>query len=191
VSRVVGAARVCDSLKKGLEVAGASRHFADERMRTAISLHAAAFGRRETTVALLLRAMVFEALAPPTEKHPVAVAVLQEMGERIRQLSIEHESGSEAANALESLLRELVFRRETSIRGRLYSFVATTLSDRPDATAWARRIRDAYDVRSRLLHDGWIAHQDAAEASNALFEAAELVLGRLLGVHDMNGRGER
>lgn len=182
VTRSVQADRVGTCLKRGLAAPAANESFLNERVRTAVALHAQAFGQRENTVALLLRAMVFEALAPPREKHPVAAAFLQVMAERIQAEMSAHEEEGEAKEALESLLRELVFRRDTSIRSRLFSYVLETLADRADALQWARKVRDAYDARSKLLHDGHLAPETVAVASEALFEAAALVLHRRLGI---------
>jgi len=60
------------------------------------------------------------------------------------------------AAALDSLERELLFRKEASLRFKIREFVLRTLTSAgdPDANELARAAVAAYDLRSALVHEG-------------------------------------
>jgi hypothetical protein len=180
VTITVSSERVVSQLERGLASPTAPESFADERLRTAVALHTQAFGQEPPTAALLIRSMVFEALVPSTKKHGVALEFLARWREEVAAERARHEGDPAVTDALDSLSRELLFREESSIRSRLRSFVVRVLGSRSDAADWGQRVRDAYDARSTLLHEGQLAHAEVARASGDLHEAAELVFGTLL-----------
>ena len=65
-------------------------------------------------------------------------------------------SGSDERAALESLNRELDFRKETSIRMRLRAFIRNEFQDRSDEERlrFEKEIVAAYDARGELIHTG-------------------------------------
>jgi hypothetical protein len=172
--------RVKKQLERGLSESLAEQHFGNERIRTTIALHSQAFQQSSATAALLIRSMVFEALVPPTAKHKVALNLLARWEEELQEVRSKHADDQDVAEALDSLERELIFRRESSVRSRLQGFVRRVLAHRDDSAEWARKVRDAYDARSKLLHEGWLEDTIVSKASTDLHEAAELVLEALL-----------
>lgn len=79
---------------------------------------------------------------------------------------------SEDALALAALKREICFRRDDSIRSQVRKLVLSTLDDESDAADVAREALRLYDLRSILVHDGFV---DARQLSEATDRARTLV----------------
>jgi hypothetical protein len=85
---------------------------------------------------------------------------------------------SDDSASLKSLRRELLFRREDSIRQQIRRLVFTTLQDNgdKDAATVARTAVKVYDLRSRLVHDGKLESQELSKATNDAKSIVERVL---------------
>jgi hypothetical protein len=149
-------ARTLALFLEGTEAKGSVSGFTDIRLRTAFDIYAASAHEASRTARLLMRAMVLEVLAPATDKHPAALQLLDRWKAECEAARADVATNSEEADALDSLMRELLFRREKSIRSRVKSYVQDKLTEyaHPDADALARRARAAYDVRSTVMHEG-------------------------------------
>jgi hypothetical protein len=81
---------------------------------------------------------------------------------------------SDDAASLQAVRRELLFRREDSIRRQVRNVVLTTLTMNGDADAAeaAKRVVQLYDLRSTLVHEGSLTSQ---ELSKGMTDAKNLV----------------
>jgi hypothetical protein len=88
------------------------------------------------------------------------------------------DADSEDAISLEALSRELLFRREDSIRRQIYNVVFSTLhaNGDTDALPMAKHALSVYDQRSTLVHEGKLP----ARALNAATADAKALVERVL-----------
>src|SRR5689334_944204 len=88
------------------------------------------------------------------------------------------EPESDDALSLEAVCRELLFRKEDSIRRQIRKFVSTTLQVNGDADAleMARSAVRIYDLRSKLVHEGELESQVLSKATSDVKHIAERVL---------------
>ena len=121
--------------------------------------------------------MALEALAPSESKHRAALEAIDLWIGEIKQLQEAAGPESEEWEAYDSLIREVGFRRERSVRSSIRSLVRLTLSPSdPEADALAREAVRLYDVRSRLFHDGHVPGEDLGQAVSTIREIACRVL---------------
>ena len=181
VSMTIPLQRAVAALSRGMAHPRADTLFANPRFRTAVDLFAAAGFEDSGPARLLTYSMAMEVLAPPIVKHDVAQTLIARWHEELIAAKSVHPPTSPEAAALESLERELLVRREASIRWRIRQFVQTTLAavGATDAGLLARTAVHAYDLRSALVHDGSLAG-DALGSAIADFR---LVLERLFEAH--------
>jgi hypothetical protein len=85
---------------------------------------------------------------------------------------------SEDAASLEALSRELLFRKEDSIRRQIRSLVFTTLQANgdEDAQAMATKAVQVYDHRSTLVHEGRLDPPVLGKANSDAKNIVERVL---------------
>jgi len=81
---------------------------------------------------------------------------------------------SDDAASLQAIIRELLIRRQDSIRRQMRNLVLTTLvmSGEDDAAEAAKQVVRLYDLRSTLVHEGTLPQQKLSES---LTEAKDLV----------------
>jgi Apea-like HEPN len=158
VSQTLSRGLVEGPLNEGLQAPGASELYGDERLRTAIELFCDSHRESSVRSKFLTLAMAIEVLTQPAAKHVVAQELLDTLQELVTRGLAAHAVDSEEWHALDSLQRELLFRRDNSIRSRVRTLVSTALSKVPDAER-SQLARDAvwvYDLRGALVHDGTV-----------------------------------
>lgn len=144
-----------------------------EKLRVALELYAAHFNEQQIRVRFLLLVIAMEALAKPSLKHQVALDLLSRLRCELDEEMMKYESSSEEYRNLEALRRELIFRREDSIRSRVGKLFASLPGlNSVEADQLQQRALRVYDKRSALLHDG---HLPAQELSGLELEARELL----------------
>lgn len=172
------------ALQRGFLASHAESAFASDRLRTAVDIYVAAAFEESRPARLLTRAMVLEVLAPAEEKHPYALRLLDSWRADLERALAQVAEGSEEHDAVESLQRELIFRREKSIRSRIKSHVLATLdaAGHPEAKALSRRALKAYDARSKLMHEGRLDDTALVEALGAMDAIIPAVLAAEIGI---------
>lgn len=173
---------VSRSLSTGIEQVRLRTDEAAGNLTTAIDLYLSHFYETSIRARFLTLMMVLEVLAPITEKHTAAVQLLTELKKVIdAQLAIEPDP--EARDALESLLRETEFRKETSIRRRIRRLVLdeVPLSD-ADRQALAKKVVAAYDLRGSVIHTASVAPDALADANETALNVVKLLLRARLGL---------
>lgn len=172
---------VREALASGIEGAQSASDSVDERLATALDLYLSHFYEVSIRARFLTLVTVLEVLAPVTEKHPAAIRLVVDLHRDIDDL-LKTEVDPDARDALEALRKEIDFRREKSIRRRIRCLVLDepTLGDIPQRKGLARRIVDAYDLRSAMTHSGAIAEEALIGAFEIILAVVKSVLlGRL------------
>jgi len=141
--------------------------YLDERLRTAVQLFSDSHREVSGRSRFLTYVIALEVLSEPKQKHEIAQKLIDEFDAKVAALLISSDAESDEHHALESLRKELSFRRETSLRSRIRHLVLDTLSAREDRSRIASDAVWAYDQRSALVHDGQLP-------SEALGKAAEI-----------------
>uniref|UniRef100_A0A7C4RQG6 Uncharacterized protein n=1 Tax=Desulfatirhabdium butyrativorans TaxID=340467 RepID=A0A7C4RQG6_9BACT len=128
----------------------------DDKLRVAFELYGAYFTESSNNARFLTLVMSLEAMAIGTARPTLVLELLDSWKKQVEQILSERQLSPEEVASLESLNRELLFRREDSIRRQIYNLVLSTLQSANDADAerLAQRAKRLYDLRSELVHEG-------------------------------------
>jgi len=176
-----------DVLAEGSGFTASSRVVDDRKLTVALALYAAYFTEESANARFLTLIMALEALASASLKEPIALELLTRWQGELSALKSTLPPQSEEAAALASLERELLFRREDSVRSQVRKLVIETLRPADDAHDLGRKAVRLYDLRSTLVHEGSI---DAGILDRATEEAKSLVHRTLLARFDALSRGK-
>lgn len=159
------------AFQKGLERSRGLQH--GDRFRTALELFNAHFVEATSLAKFVVLIMCLEVLAEPQDKHEAALELLGKWSEELDNLRQETDE-EEIRFALDSLERELIFRKEDSLRSRVRRLVqqSAVLPNGPEFDALVSRAVELYDLRSTLIHTGVL---EESVLSRALTDARELV----------------
>jgi hypothetical protein len=150
-----------------------------ERMRTALDLLRAHYYEQTARAQLLTLATALEALAEPRPKAPEAQELLDRWEAELTGEMEALDKNSPTYLALESLGRDLIFRRDASIRSRVRQLPADVLgSEHEEVPVLSAKAVRAYDARSTLVHTGTIE----GELLRSALEDGRHVLKELLKV---------
>jgi len=126
--------------------------------------------------------MCLEVLAPIAEKHTIAVQALSEFKTKV-EAQLAEAMEEEERDALTALLREIDFKKETSVRRRVRSLVLAEAPLTQDARDdLAKQVVDAYDLRGSIVHTGAVDSKALNEASETTLKAVKLLLRARLGL---------
>jgi hypothetical protein len=143
------------------------------KLQTALELYGSHFFERGQKTRFLLLVMAIEALTTPIVKHPAALRLLDKWQTELAAEKSEFAESTPEFAAFGALERELLFRREDSIRSQVRHLMARAsafdLSGRGDLPG---RVIRVYDQRSALVHDGALP---TAELVGLEAEARELL----------------
>lgn len=156
----------------------------DERLHTAIDLLCDIQREVSLRSKFLTCVIALEVLSTRLRKHAVVQELLDELDVKVKRKIKDYDSKSDEYHALESLQRELLYRREASLRSSIRRLVLDGLSDLPDNELQAR-IKDvvwAYDIRGSLVHDGVVPENDLHNANRIAYEVLTDLLKRRLGI---------
>jgi hypothetical protein len=150
----------------------------DQKLKVALELYGAYFTEFSANARFLTLVMAFEALASGVPRTQIVLNLLEKWNKQVEELDKTVKPDSDDSASLKSLRRELLFRREDSIRQQIRRLVFTTLQDNgdKDAATVARTAVKVYDLRSRLVHDGKLESQELSKATNDAKSIVERVL---------------
>jgi hypothetical protein len=103
-----------------------SRELTDEKLRVALELYTSHFSEVSVNSKFLTLVMCLEALATGTKRPKPVLDLLGQWEEDVAKLKPSLAGDEESLAALDSVLRELVFRRENSIRNQIRTLVQKT-----------------------------------------------------------------
>lgn len=153
-------------LVEGLKSKAVETLYLDERLRTSVQLYSDSYREPSVRARFLTMVMALEVLTQPIPKHPIAQSLLDRFESEVNNEKIRYSKDSDEWESLDSLIREIAFRRESSLRSRIRALVLTTLSDLPPEDL-RQKVKDAvwvYDQRSALVHDGSLPDEILAKA---------------------------
>jgi hypothetical protein len=151
-----------------------------ERLRTALELYGSHFREDDARVRFLLLVMAIESLATPSAKHQVALDLITQWQGQLRTEQAQYLPHSPEFEALEALARELLFRRDDSIRSQIRRLVSTCVSSNDtELREIVNRALKVYDLRSTLVHTGHLAATDIEQGESNAREVLEFVLEAL------------
>ena len=166
-------ADVGTALLEGMSFPNAKSAFDDEVFRTALDLYGAHFTETSAWARLLTLVMVLETLAEPNTRPTIVLELLNRFRPQLEEVEAGMDPDSDAAFALDSLKRELFFRKDDWIRSRIRAFVADALTEsESEHRELARLAVRVHDRRSTLVHRGML-HND--ELTTAVADAKRIV----------------
>lgn len=148
------------------------------RFKLASDLYSAFYFEASPVSRLVTLGMVLEVIADPANKHQAALDLIDRWREELPQLKLSLANDQDAVHSLESLERELLVKKEASIRSRI-RITAKRLSSHLNGDEVINLVHDAvatYDARSMLVHKGQIDKGDISELVSKGQRAARLLL---------------
>jgi hypothetical protein len=128
----------------------------DQKLATALELYGAYFTESSGRARFLTLIMAIEALTAPTKKSKIALDLLARWKVETR-LMIESIADCDADLAsLEALERELFFRQDDSIGIQIRKVVECELQGDSDVAEQVREVKRLYNLRSTLVHNGFL-----------------------------------
>lgn len=165
-------------LLEGASLPNSSGVTSDVKLRTALELYEAYFYEKSSNARILTLVMALETLSGHESKHKVALDLLEQWRPAVEQLKEKYSQDSEEHEALEALERELLFRREASLRSQIRKLVvdALVIAGNPDAQEIGKRAVKVYNKRSTLVHQGFLTQMELIETEREAREIVESVL---------------
>jgi len=165
-------------LLEGTSLPNSSGVISDVKLRTALELYEAYFYEKSSNARILTLVMALETLSGHESKHKVVLDLLEQWRPEVEQQKGKYSQDSEEHEALEALKRELMFRKEASLRSQIRKLVvdALVIAGNPDAQEVGRRAVKVYDKRSTLVHQGFLTQAELVETEREAREIVESVL---------------
>ena len=148
-------------LSEGVSFPKSTQVIQDRKLHVALDLYGAYFTEFTANAKFLTLVMALEALATGLKRPPLVVGLLDKWRTEVNELLKTVDASSDDAASLGALCRELLFRKEDSIRSQIRNIVMTTLQAQgaEDAEEAAKNAVKIYDLRSTLVHQGSIERQ--------------------------------
>jgi len=165
---------ILDNLIEGLAISNSIDDI-DIKLKIAIDIYNGHFFEQSSQAKFLSLIMALESIAPQHQKHKTVQSLIDAWITDLNQKLEIIEKDSEEHHSLDSLEKEINFRKEASLRSRIRSLVLETLNGNNSdlAADFAKKAVKLYDIRSKLIHEGVI---DAKTLEKALTDANEIVL---------------
>ena len=159
------------------------------RLKLALELWSNYHSEHSLRAKFLTLVMALEVVAPPTAKHDVAQAMVDRWNTELTSELQRYADGSEEREAIDSLRREVLFRRERSVRSRIRKHVLEVIGAvTPDeAHQTAQLAVHAYDLRGSLLHTGTLTPTKLSDGHSAALKALRTVLLASFGMSEQRG----
>jgi hypothetical protein len=150
---------------------------ASAKLQTALELYGAHISEASAKTRFLLLVMAIEALTVATPKHPAALALLDKWQVELRAERERLEMAAPEGAALDALERELLFRRDESIRSQVRQLLArVAASDPAHLEDLPKRGLRVYDKRSVLVHEGALPASELVELEVEARQIAQAAL---------------
>lgn len=169
---------ILDFVIEGASFLRSAKVIDDPKLRVALELYGAYFTEFSANARFITLVIALEALASGIVRTPLVITLLDKWDAEVEDLMQTLDSDSDDAISLEAIRRELIFRREDSIRRQIRNVVQSTLADRgdPDADQTAKSAVEIYDLRSTLVHEGKLESQVLSKATSDAKAIVERVL---------------
>ncbi|GIW90598.1 MAG: hypothetical protein KatS3mg109_1030 [Pirellulaceae bacterium] len=186
IDQSIPASRIAHYLECALSHRDAGQLFLNERLKLALELWSDYHREFSLKAKFLTLVMALEVLAPPATKHSVALEVIDRWNEELTSKLQQCAEDPEEREAIESLQREILFRRERSIRSRIRKHILEVVGavNHDNADLAAQNAVRAYDLRGRLLHTGTLSPTELSEGHTCALQALRTVLLASFGVSE-------
>jgi len=172
VDNTTSSDQALSAMVEGASLPQSRRAAENQKLGIALALYNAYFTEQSAKAKFLALIMSLESLATATLKSSLAIELITKWGLELEYHKNNLPPLSEDAASLEARQRELLFRREDSVRSQIRKLVLSTLQPDIDAPDRARDAVRLYDIRSKLVHEGTV---DSHKLDVALLEAKTLV----------------
>lgn len=152
-------------LTDALSRPGTGKLFENSRFRLATDLYSAYYLENSPSSRLVTLGMALEVIADPADKHQAALQLIDRWKADIEDHKLAVATDLDAVASLESLQRELLIRKQASIRSRIRN-TANRLASHLVADEQQSLTENAvatYDARGLLVHKGQLADSDIYE----------------------------
>ena len=169
--------RIFEILNEHLSFPKPDAPYNDDKLRVAVDLYAAYFTESSANARFLTLVMALETLAQGVPRPDIVLNLLEKWKREVEEIKLTN-NDSELAATLDSLSKELIFRKENSIRSQIRSLVLEALknADQENAEQTAKTAVNIYDRRSKLVHDGKIDTQTLNQSTAQAKSIVEQVL---------------
>jgi len=169
---------VFNFLTEGMSVRGAQPTVTDSKLQTGLDLLAAHWTEHSDNARLLTLVLALESLMSDPPRHQVVVRFLDKWKGEVEARKNDFTEDSEERHALESLERELLFKKTDSLRRQVRTLVRESLDylGHKEAAELAKKAVWVYDKRSKLVHEGVLPQQVFSEAIMNARTIVQLVL---------------
>lgn len=169
--------RIFELLNEHSNFSKPAEPFNDNKFHVAVELYAAYFTESSPNARFLTLVMALETLAQGVSRPQTILDLLKKWEGEVEQVKLSN-NDSELVAALDSLLNELLFKKENSIRSQIRSTVRETLMNagESDAEEAAKSATKIYDNRSTLVHEGALEAQTLSQST----AEAKLIVERVL-----------
>ncbi len=165
-------------IKDGIDIRGNTPSADDTKLQLALDLFSAYWYEYSNKAKLLTLILALESLMDPPLRHEVVVQLLEKWKREVEDRKNEFPPDSDESYALESLERELLFKKEGSLRRQVRSLVLKSLEflghDKPQEMA--EKAVWVYDRRSELVHKGFLPEPLLSKSTSTAKSIVELVL---------------
>lgn len=191
VHQSVPASRIAPHLERALTYRNAGRAFADERLKLGLELWSDYHNERSLRAKFLTLVMALEILAPPASKHSAAQAVIDRWEFELTSELGRYAKPCDEYEALDSLRREILFRRERSIRSRIRKHIFDVVAgvNQDHAQQAADMAVRAYDLRGSLVHTGSLTPAELSNGHTIALKALRMLLLASFGVSEVGSVG--
>lgn len=164
--------------REGLAFPESNEVITDQKLRVAFELYGPSFTEFSLNAKFLTLIMALEALATGIHRTPLVLNLLDKWKQEVAELRSTLDSESEDNVSLDALNRELLFKKEDSIRRQIRNLVFTTLQANgdTDANGMGKLAQQLYDHRSTLVHDGKLESSVLGQAASDAKKMVERVL---------------
>ncbi len=164
--------------REGIAFPESAKVIDDAKLRVALELYGAYFSELSANARFLTLVMALEALTSSTLRTELVLNLAAKWKKDVEELQKTVGPESDDADSLEALSRELLFRKEDSIRRQIRTLVFTTLQANGDGDAeeTARKAVQVYDLRSMLVHEGKLESPVLGQAISDAKNVVEWVL---------------
>ncbi len=171
--------KILELFAKAAEFQTVKKIKSDEKFCSSLELYSGHFLETTPRAKFLTLVMALETIAMPTKRTENVLQLIDKWRREADAELLQIDKSSDEYLSLESLSKELLFRKEDSIRRRIrnYVFQIAASEDNEFATGLAKRAVKVYDFRSTLVHGGRI---DKKELGEKLTDAKEIVLKVLM-----------
>jgi hypothetical protein len=173
---------VLEKLVEGATFARSGELISDEKLKVALELYGAYFTESSGNAKFLSLIMALEALTTGEARPRIIQELFVSWEAHAKALISDGMVDAESKEALSAIVKEMLHKKEDSLRSQIRRLVRTCLTEHgaPDAVETSRKALNLYDLRSTLVHTG---HLPADSLAIALAEAKEIVHRVLRGLY--------